>query len=363
MPGHGEIELRRQVLEHSKTRNHKILENESEFLKKSCYIKYICNNCDGEHTAMMRAYLANKSTGCNNCNTGRGRTRAAAMTPEQRAQRKKIFAERGHKGGFYGKFGPDNSNYKGTTRSLTEPSAYWSPAVGASFGYKCFCTGKKAVNKGDCVAHHLYSRSAFPHLKDDVKNGVWILKEIHDEFHSRYGFGSNTPEQFEEFCRMEYSITTFPWREEGYAPVTPEEFGEHLKVGRAAMLKKRLDLAASRGHTIVEFIGGYRNKESIGVFYCKKHKIFELKSAHNYHRGNLVCCYEKSHRIDPQIYMLFFPKLREHGHYFEKIGFNGPSNIVFNMQTTVCITCPKHKTKEFLTVSEYSKKGLSCCHH
>ena len=62
--------------------------------------------------------------------------------------------------------------------------------------YTCQVTG---IRGGDLVVHHLYSYNKYYCLRTAIENGITVSKDIHDLFHSIYGYGDNTLEQWEEF--------------------------------------------------------------------------------------------------------------------------------------------------------------------
>lgn len=73
----------------------------------------------------------------------------------------------------------------------------WYKDVLSRFHFTCIMTGVK----GKVSAHHLYSYADTPELRLNIENGVCISRELHEEFHKKYGKGKNTPHQFAEFYK------------------------------------------------------------------------------------------------------------------------------------------------------------------
>ena len=73
----------------------------------------------------------------------------------------------------------------------------WHDCVFKRDNYTCIISGER----NDIVAHHLYSYNKYKELRTDINNGVTISKDLHKEFHSKYGYGNNTLEQFKEFYK------------------------------------------------------------------------------------------------------------------------------------------------------------------
>ena len=63
------------------------------------------------------------------------------------------------------------------------------------------------IRKDPMVAHHLDGFNLFPEKRFDVDNGVTLCDFHHISFHSNYGFGNNTKEQFEEFKQRTTEMT------------------------------------------------------------------------------------------------------------------------------------------------------------
>lgn len=138
--------------------------------------------------------------------------------------------------------GENHWNYKGGISMLDDDIrkslSDWKNSIRELYNHKCPITHKDKLNT---TVHHLYSLSSIYNdvidelginikLHDTVKNnnlseedkqliiskviekhtnmtGILIDKDIHIEFHKQYGYGKNTPEQFDEFLRCNYSLT------------------------------------------------------------------------------------------------------------------------------------------------------------
>jgi hypothetical protein len=76
----------------------------------------------------------------------------------------------------------------------------WAKRVKRNDGESCRVCGSTDT----LHAHHLYAKTASPWLRVKDENGVTLCGgegSCHNEFHQRYGFGDNTPDQFIEWLR------------------------------------------------------------------------------------------------------------------------------------------------------------------
>ena len=64
--------------------------------------------------------------------------------------------------------------------------------------WTCQVCGKHG---GKLNAHHLYSYVDNDELRYDVSNGITLCEPCHISFHREYGYGKNTPSQFESYTR------------------------------------------------------------------------------------------------------------------------------------------------------------------
>lgn len=112
----------------------------------------------------------------------------------------------GHIGRFVGsksgRFNPtltDEQRIKNTSRHSDMKYIKWYKAVMRKYNYTCVICNKKG---GDIVAHHLEGFNWCENLRYDVNNGVILCDNCHKDFHSKYGYGNNTNEQFEEYSKV-----------------------------------------------------------------------------------------------------------------------------------------------------------------
>ena len=73
----------------------------------------------------------------------------------------------------------------------------WSKQIMERENYTCQICNKHG---GNLNAHHLNGWNAFPEQRFDLDNGVTLCTDCHKEFHSQYGYGDNTREQFNEYA-------------------------------------------------------------------------------------------------------------------------------------------------------------------
>lgn len=84
----------------------------------------------------------------------------------------------------------------------TKDARHWKTKLQELYNSTCLLTGIRAEkNDGVLVAHHLYSKTAYPSLSKNLFNGILIEKDLHNLYHK--DFNKNlygvTPETFLSF--------------------------------------------------------------------------------------------------------------------------------------------------------------------
>ena len=64
--------------------------------------------------------------------------------------------------------------------------------------YTCVITGKTS-KETELEVHHLNSYDWYIEGRTDITNAITISKDLHRAFHTKYGHGKNTKQQFIEF--------------------------------------------------------------------------------------------------------------------------------------------------------------------
>ena len=77
-------------------------------------------------------------------------------------------------------------------------SKVWRKAVYERDGWTCQACGHHG---GELNAHHLEAYDTSKEKRFEVENGVTLCQKCHLAFHSVYGFGGNTKEQFQEWIK------------------------------------------------------------------------------------------------------------------------------------------------------------------
>jgi hypothetical protein len=72
----------------------------------------------------------------------------------------------------------------------------WAQEVKRRDSYACVICNRKGTALN---SHHLNAWASFPYERYDVSNGVTLCTFHHEDFHAKYGKGSNTEAQFKEY--------------------------------------------------------------------------------------------------------------------------------------------------------------------
>jgi hypothetical protein len=105
------------------------------------------------------------------------------------------------------KRGENNYNYKreltdeqraeNNSRANLPEQRVWKKLVYIRDGHSCMCCGSSQSNF--LQAHHLDGYNWCIEKRTDVENGATLCIDCHKDFHSLYGYGNNTREQFDEW--------------------------------------------------------------------------------------------------------------------------------------------------------------------
>ena len=118
----------------------------------------------------------------------------------ERTSRSEINAKKGHKKENHPNWIADRTQLKQKRMSVEEKDFF--KQVLSEKGYRCEITGEIG---GKLSVHHLDSVHLFLEKKFDKNNVVVVKKEIHFDFHKKYGFQWATKEKWFDYLSKNYN--------------------------------------------------------------------------------------------------------------------------------------------------------------
>nr|ALO21125.1 putative LAGLIDADG homing endonuclease [Carteria crucifera] len=192
----------------AKDRNHVLITPNFEQVYQNVQsrLEFKCLTCGATFEASVHSYKNAKKTGCPGCKkvkaseTHTGKTvseKTRALISEKASQRP---------GSLTNKFGEAHPRFKGgygrDKKSRSSADYVWMNSVKKLCNYKCVLTDAKT----NLHCHHLNSWNIAVDKRHDLANGVLIEAQVHNNFHTKYGYGNNTEAQFAEFCQTNYGV-------------------------------------------------------------------------------------------------------------------------------------------------------------
>lgn len=163
-----------------------------------------CKNCGKEYKSGSKNNEICKE--CHSLNIAKiGRENFKILNSNQFGEKNKMFGIQ--------RFGKDNPNYKSDKTEteryigrLYEGYGIWRKKVYERDNYTCVKCGSD--KGGTLCAHHLDSYDWCKDKRLEVDNGATLCVDCHKNFHSEFGYGKNTKEQFECYMNSEQYANT-----------------------------------------------------------------------------------------------------------------------------------------------------------
>lgn len=178
-----------KILKLTEERGHVFLEG-TPLNRESVFVFY-CNPCKKEVETTFYNYKRSK-TGCPTCGYCKVSEKLIGRVVSEETLTKMLTAnqKRPYRGG--------------KPRDWRETPNYycWRDKVYKLWRNRCAITGEPMAQKLTHEAHHLEGAATHPALTYHPLNGILIKKELHIQFHKKFGYSKTTLEQFQEFIML-----------------------------------------------------------------------------------------------------------------------------------------------------------------